>query len=248
MNTLEIRSPNNVAIEYTLAPLIERVFAFLLDLALVGIVMILVASTFGQAMIRVLGDDQFLLLFLFGFLPLLTLFTYFACAEFYLEGQTLGKKLLHLRTIRIDGRSPSFETYAVRSIMLMIDFVMSAGTLGILSAASSPNTQRTGDRIAQTVVVKANPRSLFELNHILAIKTVDDHAVKFPESLRLNINQALALKELISRHDTDPTEAIRAMVSPTALKVAAIINIAELPRNRLEFLRQVLRDYIVLTR
>lgn len=248
MATLEIRNPSNVAIEYEIAPLVERAVAFLIDFAVVGFASYVSFATVGRALIAVLGEDDFLMLFLVTFVPLLLLIGYWAAGEYYFEGRTLGKYTMGLRTVRADGRPASFETYAVRAAMLMLDFTITLGTLGLLAAASSPQSQRTGDRIAQTVVVRARMRRIYQLRDLLNIKTVDDHEVHYPAAADLDIAQALALKELIVRCDRSPTDGVRALVDPTALRVAARLGLDTAPPRRLAFLRQVLRDYIVLTR
>lgn len=248
MPTLEIRSPANVAIEYDVAPLTERSVAFLIDVAVVGAAVFLLVMTVGQLLLRWIGEDNFLKLFLFSFVPLLLLIVYWAAAEYYFEGRTVGKHAMGLRTVRVDGEAPTFETYAIRATMLMLDFVLSLGTIGMLAAAASPRRQRSGDRIAQTVVVRTRARRLYQLRDLLNIKTVADHEVRYPTADRLDIRQALALKELIVRCDRSPTEGVRALVTPTSDRVAAALGIEAAPQRRLEFLRQVLRDYIVLTR
>ncbi len=248
MSTLEIRSPSNVAIEHAVAPLVERSVAFLIDLCVISFVSYIFLVTIGRVMISLVGEDYFLLRFLYGFVPLLFLIGYWALAEYYFEGRTLGKYTMGLRTVRTDGEAPSFETFAIRATMLMVDFVLSAGTLGILSAASSPNTQRTGDRIAQTVVVRSRLRTLYTLRDLLNIKTVHDHVVHYSRAAELDIRQALVIKELLMRCDRSPTDGVRDLVEPTALRLAAALGIEHVPQRRLEFLRQVLRDYIVLTR
>ena len=248
VSTLEIRSPSNVAIEYAIAPLTERAVAFLIDLALVALLSYLFYVTIGGVLIAFIGQDDFLMLFLVGVMPLVMLIGYWALWEYYFEGQTLGKYTMGLRTVRVDGEAPSFETFAIRATMLMVDFALTAGTLGLLSAASSADTQRTGDRIAQTVVVRSRLRNLYQLRDLLNIKTVDDHEVHYPRAAELDIDQALAIKELLVRCDRTPTDGVRDLVVPTSDRLAEVIGVEEVPPRRLEFLRQVLRDYIVLTR
>lgn len=248
MLTLPVRSPTNVSIDYTIAPLLERSVAFIIDYVALQIVGQLFVATIGAALIDAIGSDQFLYLFLqltavIG-IPLL----YFSLSEYLTEGRTLGKRLLGLRTIRVDGAPPTFETYGLRSVMLLLDFLLTLGALGLLAAGSSPLRQRIGDRIAQTVVIRARPRSLYRLDDILNIKTVDDHEVAFPAADQLDISQALLIKELIVRWERTKTDELRDLVDDTAQRVAARLDLPAAPQRRLEFLRQVLRDYIVLTR
>ena len=132
--------------------------------------------------------------------------------------------------------------------MLLLDFFPTLGAIGLLAAGSSPLRQRIGDRIAQTVVIRSRSRSLYRLDDILNIKTVDDHEVAYPAAVGLTIEQALLIKELIVRWERNRTDDLRELVDSTAQRVAGRIGLQQAPQRRLEFLRQVLRDYIVLTR
>ena len=248
MNELAIRSPTNVSINYQLAPMMERSIAFVIDFVIVMVVAQLISFALGTLLVFVLGDDYFLNLFLYGFLPLLLFVCYFALGEYWFDGQTVGKRVFNLRTIRVDGAPPTFETYGLRSSMLLLDFLMSLGTIGLLAAASSPLNQRIGDRISQTVVIRSNSRSLYQLNDILNIKTVEDHEVIYPNADRLNIKQALLIKEVVVKWETRRANALRGVITTTAERVASTLDIEVPPQRQLEFLRQVLRDYIVLTR
>jgi len=248
MSELAIRSPTNVSINYQLAPLMERSLAFVIDLVLVVILSQLVSFVLSALLVWIVGDDHFLSLFLNAFLPIVLFVSYFALVEFFFEGQTLGKKALGLRTIRLDGAPPTFETYGLRAAMLLLDFILCLGTIGLLAAASSPISQRIGDRISQTVVIRTNARSLYHLNDILNIKTIDDHEVVYPNAIKLNRKQALIIKEVMVKWETRRANALRVIIHQTATRVAKTLEIEVPPQRQLEFLRQVLRDYIVLTR
>lgn len=248
MKDLAILSPSNVAINYQLAQLPERSLAFAIDFTVVLIVGQLLVSTFGALLTSVIGDDGFLFMFVQFYSRLIIFFAYFALAEYFFEGVTLGKHALKLRTIRVDGAGATFETYATRSIMLFLDFVLGFGAVGLLAAGSNPLRQRIGDRIAQSVVIRSRPRTLYELNDILAIKTVDTHEVVYPQAERLDIKQALLLKQLIVRWNKQPGPALRGVVQEAAQRLGDHLGLEQLPPRKLEFIRQVLRDYIVLTR
>jgi len=248
MSELAIRSPTNVSINYQLAPLVERSLSFIIDFVIVSVVSQLISFALSALMLWIIGDDYFLKLFLTAFLPIILFLSYFALGEYWFEGQTVGKHIMGLRTIRIDGASPTFETYGLRSAMLLLDFLMCLGTIGMLAAASSPLNQRIGDRISQTVVIKTNANSLYKLHDILNINTIDDHKVMFPTAIRLDIKQALIIKEVIVKWETRRAEALKGVVISTADRVAKLLEIEVPPQRQLEFLRQVLRDYIVLTR
>ena len=223
--------------------------AFVIDAAIVGLVALLLITTVGSAVGRVIGEDGFYQLFLFAFFPIGLLLVYFAVSEYLSDGRTIGKRTLGLRTIRIDGAPPTFEAFGLRAAMLMLDFATSAGAIGILAMGSSPNRQRVGDRIAQTVVIHARTKSLYELKDILNIKTLDDHVVKYPDATKLTVGQALAIKEVIVRWELERSEAVAQAVKLAVEGVGELLGIERVRGGeQIDVLRQVLRDYIVLTR
>ncbi len=245
---LAIYSPSNVAVNYQLAPLPERSLAFLVDLVVTLALGQLFIQTIGKLLIALIGADHFLYLFIYVFSQLGIFLLYFALTEYYYDGRTLGKHMLGLRTIRVDGAIPTFETYAIRASMLFLDFLLGLGSIGYLAAGSSPLRQRIGDRIAQTVVIRRSPRSLYQLHDILGIKTVEDHEVLYPMAAELEVEQALLLKELIVNWEERPGEQLRKIISDASDRLAVRLGLDYQPRHKLEFMRQVLHDYIVLTR
>ena len=248
MAELAVRSPTNVSIDYTIAKLFDRSIAFIIDVVIINIGSQIVVSAVSGILTPIIGDDHFFQLFLQIFLPIVAFLCYFALLEYFMEGQTLGKKIMGLRTIRTDGAPPTFETYGLRASMLLLDFLICLGTIGLLAAVSSPLRQRIGDRIAQTVVIRSKPSEGYQLKEILSIKTVDNHRISYPAADTLSIDQALIIKEMIVKWEQQRGENLAKTIRLTARHVANIIGLEQVPGHPINFLRQVLRDYIVLTR
>jgi uncharacterized RDD family membrane protein YckC len=135
---LTIATPEGVLFRLPLAGPASRLYAMLLDtvivLGAVNGVGLLVYWIFSKApgfgvMVITLAE------FAIGF-------AYSALFEGYWNGQTIGKRLFHLRVIDQDG------------LPLRID---QAYLVGGLSVLSSPLMQRFGDRVAGTLVVRQTP-------------------------------------------------------------------------------------------
>lgn len=84
-------------------------------------------------------------------------FAYSALLEGFWNGQTIGKRLFHLRVIDQDGLPLRIEQAWVRNLMRVVDALPLAYLVGGLSVLSSPLMQRFGDRVAGTVVVRQTP-------------------------------------------------------------------------------------------
>jgi uncharacterized RDD family membrane protein YckC len=69
------------------------------------------------------------------------------------QGATLGKRMLGLRIVKIDGSPIGWSESIIRNLLRIIDglFVYLVGAILIWT---SPQRQRLGDRVAKTVVVR----------------------------------------------------------------------------------------------
>ena|ERR1019366_6444626 len=69
------------------------------------------------------------------------------------QGATLGKRLLGLRVVKMDGSPIGWSESIIRNLLRIVD-----GLFGYLVGAiliwTSPQRQRLGDRLANTVVVR----------------------------------------------------------------------------------------------
>ena len=84
-------------------------------------------------------------------------FAYSALLEAFWNGQTIGKRLFHLRVIDQDGLPLRVEQAWVRNLMRVLDALPFAYLVGGLSVLISPLMQRFGDRVAGTLVVRQTP-------------------------------------------------------------------------------------------
>ena len=82
-------------------------------------------------------------------------FAYCALLEGFWNGQTIGKRLFHLRVIDQTGLPLRIEQAWVRNLMRVFDALPLAYLVGGISLLSSPLMQRFGDRVAGTCAPNA---------------------------------------------------------------------------------------------
>lgn len=70
-------------------------------------------------------------------------------------GQTYGMALLGLRIGRIDGEPLTAGALLIRTILLIVDLLVS-GLVGLISMIATRHHQRVGDLAAHTVVVQVS--------------------------------------------------------------------------------------------
>jgi uncharacterized RDD family membrane protein YckC len=84
----------------------------------------------------------------------LIFFLYFVVLEGFM-GQTLGKKLLKLKVVQVNGQPCGYGPAVVRNILRIIDALPFLYIIGMILISRSDKKQRLGDSVAKTVVVKA---------------------------------------------------------------------------------------------
>jgi uncharacterized RDD family membrane protein YckC len=176
-----VRTPENVEFQFILGNPGSRFMAWAFDnvlaagIALVGLLILAAASGTGLGEVRGSFSSG-----LAGFLGLLIVFGaqwgYFVICEWWLGGQTPGKKLFHLRVVSEDGGRFTFQQSALRNLLRMVDTFPVAAVIeveapvlhlfpvfflpGALSAFLSSRSQRLGDLVAGTLVVEEARRAL----------------------------------------------------------------------------------------
>jgi uncharacterized RDD family membrane protein YckC len=85
---------------------------------------------------------------------LMLMLLYFVLLE-GLAGATLGKCVLGLRVVRMDGEKPGLARSALRNILRLVDGLPALHIVGIILILRSPERARFGDRVAGTRVVRS---------------------------------------------------------------------------------------------
>jgi len=79
-------------------------------------------------------------------------FVYFIVLE-AMFGATLGKQLMRVKVVRLDGQNLSVSGVVARNVLRVIDFLPIAYVLGGLLVLGTPGAQRVGDMVAGTTIV-----------------------------------------------------------------------------------------------
>ncbi len=245
MKKIEITTSQQVTIEYELAALRERILGVLLDWVLVWVAYYLFIMVFGQAVLGILPLHISLLV-----IPLGLFLVYCMAFELLGGGRSLGKRALGTKVMRLDGRDPEWGDALLRAAMHLVDSIFSFGLFGSVLVQTTERAQRFGDMAAGTVVVRLSSGSRrFQLDEILKIQSLGEgYTVQFPEVRRLSEVDMVFIKNLLTRIGTHPNGAHFSAVEDLVSHLMPLLGIARRPDNRVEFLKTLLRDYIVLTR
>ena len=147
-------TPEAVALELPLASVGSRFLALVVDWAiqLASLVAVLFAggvatNAFDAGDHGVVGALAYVVIFL-------AVFGYPIAFETLRRGRTPGKAALGLRVVTREGGPERFRHAAIRAALGLVDFLLTAGAAAVISTMTTRNSQRLGDLVAGTVVVR----------------------------------------------------------------------------------------------
>ncbi len=243
MKTIEINTAQNVFIEYQLASFGQRFGAFLLDLIFL-IVISLILSAFREAFDTDFGNGFLLLL-----IVLVSSF-YSLISEVLGKGQTLGKKILGIKVIKTNGKEMEFYDYFSRWSLRLIDIYLSFGMVATLMVISGKKSQRLGDVLGNTCLIVSNQFNGFSLKEIQKLnqKKLEDFELKYPLANKLSDEDVIVLKKLIQRNKTYNNQAHHEAFNLAVIRLVDLLELNQAPKNKEEFINNVISEYILLTR
>lgn len=155
-NETDIETAEGVRLPLVPAGIGARGLAFLLDLTFQGILLSAVGLL--TAFAGLAGGGLFLLILF------LTWWFYGVFFDMLLNGQTPGKKILSIRTVRDNGSPITLDASIVRNLLLAADFLPLFWVGGVLCMVLSKNSRRLGDLVAGTMVIYQQKVSRTELH------------------------------------------------------------------------------------
>ncbi|MEP1096005.1 MAG: RDD family protein [Cyclobacteriaceae bacterium] len=172
----------NIEIDLELASLGERILAFFIDALVIFGFMIMISMIFSSA------GETLLVIILIPFMFYSLFFEYFG------NGQSLGKKAMNIKVVKMDGTTPTIGAYLLRWLFRLIDIYILYGGVSVLSIIVTENGQRIGDLAAGTIVIKVRN---VEMSAILKSPAKDDHIVSFPIVKQLTDQQIELMKKAL---------------------------------------------------
>lgn len=242
METIKINTSQHIEIDYPVAGLGERVAAYLIDFG-----MFLIIYFFALIVLAITGLENSLnnstmviLIIIFGICYVF----YDLLCEVAFNGQSLGKKLLKIKVVSLDGGQASIGQYFMRWVFRIVDFSLTANLLGFISVAVSDKKQRIGDIVAGTTLIKTTPAT--KMQHI-AFHPVQDqeYTPTFENVTVLSDRDIELIHEVVQTYYTTRNAQL---IYQMAAKVSGHLGVT-IPEgmNEMQFLKTISSDYIYLT-
>ena len=240
MKIIEIKTTQNVVLQYELADLRERILAFLIDMAILAMGLGLLTTFVTQIFTGTALQIMFILLF--------CIFIFYSLAfELLNHGQSLGKMAMRIQVIKVTSGHATFSDYAARWVFRLADIYFSLGGIASILIASSSKSQRIGDIVANTTVIKLTPKMNLSLEDILNLHSQTTYKPEFLSAKQLPEENVLLIKTTLDRYRKYSNQAHFEAMNMLAVKISDILQ-ADKGLNNQRFLETVLKDYVMLTR
>ncbi len=256
MALIQIATPFNIDIEFELAAFHKRLLAYLIDF----ILMFLYLSSMRALLLKGLevGESGMGFSILIMLLPPLF---YTLLTELLMNGQTVGKKLMNIKVVSLDGGEPTLGQYMLRWFMRFYEwggfivftlfwgngigglfFFGMGGIASIVIMALTAKSQRLGDLVAGTVVV--NTESKLTVDDTIFMHVNQQHyQPAFPEVMKLSDRDINTIKSVIqqakktNRYD---------MCNKVAVRVQEVLKVSA-DMYAIDFLEKLMEDYNYLS-
>lgn len=238
MNNLQINTTQNVNLNYTIVSIGERIGAFFIDAFILYLYSIIV-NLIGDA-IGFIYDDGWTQRGLMALIFLPAMF-YSLLMHIIFNGRTVGKMLLKIRVVKLDGSPVSWSSYLIRWMLRLVDIWLFIGSIGILTILFSEKRQRLGDAAAGTVVISTKNKT--KISHTILEEVEDTYVPQFTNVTVLTDKDVRLIKETfrIARKSNDfkTIKALREKVDSILQTNSELYDV--------NYLETVLKDYNYFT-
>lgn len=236
---LAINTTQNVVINFTAASVGDRLIAQILDNLVKASYILMLVFLFETFDLDVIfkGLDNWSIFAIFIILGLPVIF-YSLVLESLWEGKTIGKKVMKIRVIKLDGYQAGFGDYLIRWLFRLVEISLGNGIIALITIIGSKNNQRLGDMAAGTSVISL--KNKININHTILQEVNDDYVPTYPSVIKLSDNDVRIIKETFERAVVSRDYGTLIKLRDKIISVTEIKNISG---NDQDFIKTLLKDY-----
>ena len=233
MATTDIITGQFVRISQTPASIGDRVVARLIDMLVLFCYLFSAIEFYNFYGVSANRTAEWLI----PLLILLPAMSYTFLCEMFFHGQTIGKHIRHIRTVKVDGSTPTMGALLLRWMLNLIDIYFYC--IGLLFIACTRKHQRLGDLAAGTMVVQ-----LLDYKHLHITLDEFDYAPRnyhpvYVSAQRLSVGQVDIIRKTIDSY----SQSNQRQIDTLADKVRCFLEIEQQDQDSLTFLTTLLHDY-----
>jgi uncharacterized RDD family membrane protein YckC len=241
-DSARVITTQNVAINYHVANIGERLLARLLDLVFFAVYLFIAYMIAGRAMsgMSYSDEDRKFATAIYLLIPIPVL-TYTLWIEPLFNGRSIGKLIMGLKVVKTNGTPASVGDFAFRWISRLLE-----GEFGIFTCLALPvaiisgKGQRVGDMVAGTMLIRTKQKTSLRNTIIQQINPY--YRVVFPQVSVLTDRDMNIIRDVMQQSfDTGNYGLLEYL----AHKVKTVMNVFPPPQQlpTVQFLNIVLADY-----
>nr|WP_299383605.1 RDD family protein [Allomuricauda sp.] len=231
MDQFQIETAQNISITQNTSNLGERMLAYIIDSFVIGVYIVLIFILLASLDMEL--DDQWAYYLVLS----LPAFLYYVLFETFSDGKTIGKGLMSLRVVKLDGSKPSFANYFVRWILRIFDVVLTSGGGAVLTILIRGKGQRLGDIAAGTTVISEKKK--VSLRDTLLRELPLDHKPQFPQVTVFKDSEMQTIKELYDKSKLNGDHNVIISLDKRIREVTGI----QTTLHPIKFVDEVIKDY-----
>lgn len=248
MLSVKLDTGFNIEVAFPISPFHRRMFAWCIDTLLMILYGYLWSKLSGLLPEKKAAKAEWLWVLIS--LPVLL---YYPVMEILTNGQTIGKRLLGIRVITLEGGQATVSQYILRWVFRTIDFpiwifgAIFTGALpwycsiltfsGMGCVIVSHKSQRIGDIIAGTIVIFTRTKTSWQDTVFTEVEA--GYKPRYPEVMRMSDKDLNSLKRIIEAVKKTNNHEIAFRIGERIKSKLSM----QTDQDPLEFLETLLKDY-----
>ncbi|MFV0531057.1 MAG: RDD family protein [Flavobacteriales bacterium] len=252
MSNIQITTSQNVSVNFSLGSVGHRVLAYLIDFFIKCAYMFIVGLSIDR---YVQGSNEEMWIF-FLFCPV---YLYTLLSEILMDGQTIGKKIMGIKVVKLEGYAAGVKEFFLRWVLNDIWLFLSLSLVAYSFSGSwevwfsmfplifivdfmvmvlNKKNQRIGDILAGTIVITI--RNHTHINQTILENLSEEYQPVYPQVVKLSDGDARIIKESFkTARNLNDKETLKRLRK----RIEDVIDVQDNEKTDIQFISTVMKDF-----